>query len=88
MLRLPVLSSFLLCGLVAYAVNVVYDEFLWTKEIWPVAKFDNPLRHTNPSDLEPKLLEVYPSIKGSRANSLDGPEDVRDGSEGLMEDSE
>ncbi len=63
------------------AVNLVYDEFLWTKQVWQLAKVDNALRHSNPSDLEPKLFEVYPSIKGTTANSLDGPQGVRDGSD-------
>ena len=71
----------------ATAVQVAYDELLWTKSIWKQAKIENALLHLNPSDLEPKLLEVYPSIKGTIANSLDGPRARRDGSE-APEDTE
>lgn len=65
---------------VALAVNVVYDEVLWTKQIWSSAKVSNMLLYTNPSDQDPKLLEVYPSVRGALANSLDGPNEKRDGS--------
>ena len=58
----------------------VYDELLWTKEIWKDSKVENALLYVNPSDLEPKLLDVYPSIRATSANSLDGPHLRRDGS--------
>lgn len=70
-----------LCGLtVALAVNVVYDEVLWTKKIWSSAKVSNVLLFSNPSDQDQRLPEVYPSIRGSIANSLDGPNEKRDSS--------
>ena len=62
-------------------VTNLYDELLYTKQsVWSMAKVDNALLYTNPSDLEPKLSDVYPVIRGSRANSLDGPHPKRDGS--------
>ena len=75
--------TFLLCFCCASSVQVgtpVYDELLWTKEIWKEAKVENALLYLNPSDLEPKLEEVYPSIRETSANSLDGPHPRRDGS--------
>jgi hypothetical protein len=63
----------------AMAVNVLYDEMLWTKQAWAEGgKFPNPLLYSNPTDQEPKLLEVYPSIKGSVSNSIDGPNLLRE----------
>ena len=64
-----------------HAVTNLYDELLYTKQaIWNMAKVENALMYTNPSELEPKLQDVYPSIRGSIANSLDGPHPKRDGS--------
>ena len=78
-----ILALITLSCLAISAVELVYDELLWTKQlpIWQQAKQPNALLYTNPSDLEPKLLEVYPSIKGCVASSLDGPHTRRDGSD-------
>jgi hypothetical protein len=43
---------------VALSVNLVYDEYVWTKSIWEQAKIENVLLHANPSDIESSLQEV------------------------------
>ncbi|GAX75433.1 hypothetical protein CEUSTIGMA_g2877.t1 [Chlamydomonas eustigma] len=58
---------------VVLSVNLVYDEYVWTKSIWEQAKIENVLLHANPSDIESNLQVAYPSIKDTVANSLDGP---------------
>eukprot|EP00955_Chlamydomonas_euryale_P107585 365782-Chlamydomonas_euryale.AAC.5 len=77
-LRLATLLALLLLARRANAVNWVYDEMLWTKQMWEQVKSDNPLRNANPSDQDPRLAKELPMLKDSLANSVDGPYERRD----------
>src|SRR5689334_6738182 len=74
MVAMRTAAAFLLLIQLAWAVNVVYDEALWTKQDWQRYKVAlDPMEDFNPADdliKDPQLLE---GLTSSRFNSLDGP---------------
>ncbi len=65
------LSSLLV---VALAVTPIYDETLWTKQLWVQRwKLDKAQYISNPTDDNPTLLSAYPDARGAVLSSLEGP---------------